>query len=136
MAIDARLRVLTARRGADRLQPRRSHKAGNQLSRHGELRWPACGLCGDDGQRNDTLAIERLFRLAHAVIVWIGTVFADRSYYAEVNCAPCRRHGAEPRIYSAAPAWAGATDRESAPMRGCRETSAWACAMTGPASSW
>ena len=48
---------------------------------------------------NDTLAFERLFLTAFAVMARIRTVFADKGYDAAPHRDPCRRFGAEPRIH-------------------------------------
>jgi len=48
---------------------------------------------------NDTLAFERLFLAAFAVVARIETVFADKGYDAEANRALCRQFGAEPHIH-------------------------------------
>ena len=48
---------------------------------------------------NDTLAFERLFLAAFAVIARIETVFADKGYDAERHRELCRAFGAEPRIH-------------------------------------
>ena len=48
---------------------------------------------------NDTLAFERLFLAAFAVMARIRTVFADKGYDAEHHRALCRKFGAEPHIH-------------------------------------
>ena len=48
---------------------------------------------------NDTLAFERLFLAAFAVVARIATVFADKGYDAEANRALYRSFGAEPNIH-------------------------------------
>jgi transposase len=48
---------------------------------------------------NDTLAFERLFLAASAVMTRILTVFADKGYDAERHRALCRKFGAEPLIH-------------------------------------
>ena len=48
---------------------------------------------------NDTVAFERLFLAAFAVVARIRTVFADKGYDAEANRALCRTFGAEPHIH-------------------------------------
>ena len=48
---------------------------------------------------NDTLAFERLFLAAFAVMARIRTVFADKGYDAERHRDLCRTFGAEPRIH-------------------------------------
>jgi transposase len=48
---------------------------------------------------NETLAFERLFLAAFAVVARIRTVFADKSYDAERHRDLCRSFGAEPRIH-------------------------------------
>jgi transposase len=48
---------------------------------------------------NDTLAFERLFLGAFAVMARIGTVFADKGYDAEGNRVLCRHFGAERCIH-------------------------------------
>jgi len=48
---------------------------------------------------NDTLAFERLFLAAFAVMARIRTVFADKGYNAEHNRDLCRAFRAEPRIH-------------------------------------
>jgi transposase len=48
---------------------------------------------------NDTVVFERLFLAAFAVVVRIGTVFADKGYDAEANRVLCRDFGAEPAIH-------------------------------------
>jgi transposase len=48
---------------------------------------------------NDTLAFERLFLAAFAVMVRIRTVFPDKGYDAESHRDLCRRFGAEPHIH-------------------------------------
>jgi transposase len=48
---------------------------------------------------NDTLAFERLFLAAFAVVARIRTVFADEGHDAERHRELCRRFGAEPDIH-------------------------------------
>ena len=48
---------------------------------------------------NDTLASERLFLVAFAVMARIRTVFADKGYHAEHHRDLCRQFGAEPYIH-------------------------------------
>ncbi len=48
---------------------------------------------------NDTLAFERLFVTAFAVMARIRTVFADKGYDAEHHRDLCRQFGTEPHIY-------------------------------------
>ncbi len=48
---------------------------------------------------NDTLAFERLFLAAFAVMARIRTVFADKGYDAEHHRDLCRAFGAEPGIH-------------------------------------
>ena len=48
---------------------------------------------------NDTLAFERLFLAAFAVMARIRTVFADKGYNAEHNRDLCRAFRAKPRIH-------------------------------------
>ena len=48
---------------------------------------------------NDTLAFERLFLAAFAVMARVRTVFADKGYDAEHNRDLCRAFGAEPGIH-------------------------------------
>jgi Transposase DDE domain len=48
---------------------------------------------------NDTLAFERLFLAAFAVMARIRAVFADRGYDAEHHRDLCHRFGAEPHIH-------------------------------------
>ncbi len=48
---------------------------------------------------NDTLAFERLFLAAFAVMARIRTVFADKGYDAEYHRELCRGFGAEPHIH-------------------------------------
>jgi transposase len=48
---------------------------------------------------NDTVAFERLFLSAFAVMVRIRAVFADRGYDAEQHRILCRRFGTEPHIH-------------------------------------
>jgi transposase len=48
---------------------------------------------------NDTLAFERLFLAAFAVMARIRTVFADKGYDAERHRDLCRAFGAKPRIH-------------------------------------
>ena len=48
---------------------------------------------------NDTLAFERLFLAAFAVMARIRTVFADKGYDAEHHRELCRAFGAEPGIH-------------------------------------
>ena len=48
---------------------------------------------------NDTLAFERLFLAAFAVMVRIRAVFADKGYDAQQHRDLCRRFGAEPHIH-------------------------------------
>ena len=48
---------------------------------------------------NDTLAFERLFLAAFAVMARIRTVFADKGYDAEHHRDLCRAFGAEPDIH-------------------------------------
>jgi transposase len=48
---------------------------------------------------NDTVMFERLFLAAWAVLVRIGTVFADKGYDAEHHRALCRRFHVEPHIH-------------------------------------
>jgi transposase len=48
---------------------------------------------------NDTLAFERLFLAAFAVMARVRTVFADKGYDAEHHRDLCRAFGAEPGIH-------------------------------------
>jgi transposase len=48
---------------------------------------------------NDTLAFERLFLAAFAVMARLRTVFADKGYDAEPHRDLCRAFGVEPRIH-------------------------------------
>jgi transposase len=48
---------------------------------------------------NDTLAFERLFLAAFAVMTRIRTVFADKGYDAEHHRELCRQFGVEPHIH-------------------------------------
>jgi transposase len=48
---------------------------------------------------NDTVLFGRLFRAAHAVVVRIRTVFADKGYDAERHRSLCRDYGVRPRIH-------------------------------------
>lgn len=48
---------------------------------------------------NDTVMFERLFRLAHAVMVRVRTAFADKGYDAETSRNLCHQHSTEPRIH-------------------------------------
>ena len=48
---------------------------------------------------NDTLVFERLFRLAHAVMVRVRAAFADKGYDTEASRDLCRQHGTEPHIH-------------------------------------
>src|SRR3712207_9561729 len=48
---------------------------------------------------NDTLAFERLFLAAFAVMARIRTVFADKGYDAEHHRDLCRAFGAKPGIH-------------------------------------
>ena len=48
---------------------------------------------------NGTLAFERPFLAAFAVVARIATVFADGGYDAEANRALCRSFGAEPYVH-------------------------------------
>ena len=48
---------------------------------------------------NDTLAFERLFLAAFAVMARVATVFADKGYDAEHHRELCRAFGAEPHIH-------------------------------------
>jgi transposase len=88
---------------------------------------------------NDTLAFERLFLAAFAVMARIRTVFADKGYDAEHHRDLCRRFGAEPRIHKRGrPARIGLGKRRWPVERsnaGCWRTGASLCATTGSASS-
>ena len=57
----------------------------------------ACAATG--ANVNDTSMFERLFRTAFAVMVRVGTVFADKGYDAEQHRVLCRSFGVEPRIH-------------------------------------
>src|SRR5215211_1558534 len=61
-------------------------------------RWPAAPP-PPPPTHNDTLALERLFLAALAVMVRIRAVFADKSYDARQHRDLCRRFGAEPHVY-------------------------------------
>ena len=89
---------------------------------------------------NDTLAFERLFLAAFAVMARIRTVFADKGYDAEHHRDLCRAFRAEPTFTSAVSRagrdWASAAGRSSAAMPGSWRTGALLCAMTGSALSF
>jgi transposase len=57
----------------------------------------ACTACA--ANVNDTLAFERLFLAAFAVMVRIRAVFADKGYDAQQHRDLCRRFGVEPHIH-------------------------------------
>ena len=61
-------------------------------------RWPAAPP-PPPPTHNDTLALERLFLAAFAVMVRIRAVFADKSYDARQHRDLCRRFGAEPHVH-------------------------------------
>ena len=87
---------------------------------------------------NDTLAFERLFLAAFAVMARVRTVFADKGYDAEHHRDLCRAFRA-PRSTSAANRagrdWANIAGRSSAAMPGCSKTDALVCATIGSVSS-
>ena len=88
-----------ARRRSHRPQPDGPRQAGHQIPHcdHGDGVPVACAATA--ANVNDTLAFERLFLAAFAVMARIRTVFADKGYDAEHHRDLCRRFGAEPRIH-------------------------------------
>ncbi len=88
---------------------------------------------------NDTLAFERLFLTAFAVVARIRTVFADKGYDAGRHRGLCRRFGAEPRIHTRGqPHGSGSASGagpSSAALLGSLRTGASRCATTASTSS-
>jgi transposase len=90
-----------AKRGGDLTGPNPTDRAKRGTKYHvavdGEGVPVACAVTA--ANVNDTLAFERLFLAAFAVMARIRTVFADKGYNAERNRDLCRSFGAIPRIH-------------------------------------
>jgi transposase len=71
---------------------------------------------------NDTVLFERLFLTAFAVLVRIGTVFADKGYDAERHRELCRAFGAEPRLHQRGRAHGSGLGRKRWPVE---RSNAW-----------
>ena len=92
---------MRAKRGGDLTGPdppdRAKQGAKYHIATDGNRVLVACLATAADV--NDTLAFERLFLAAFAVMARIRTVFADKGYNAENNRDLCRAFRAEPRIH-------------------------------------
>ena len=90
-----------AKRGGDLTGPNPTDRAKRGTKCHvavdGEGVPVACAVTA--ANVNDTLAFERLFLAAFAVMARIRTVFADKGYDAERHRDLCRSFGATPRIH-------------------------------------
>ena len=90
-----------AKRGGDLIGPNPTDRAMRGTKYHiatdGDGVPVACAATAADV--NDTLAFERLFPTAFAVMARIQPVFADKGYDAERHRDLCRTFGAEPRIH-------------------------------------
>ena len=90
-----------AKRGSDLTAPNPTDRGKQRTKYHiatdGDGASVACAATA--ANLNDTLAFERLFLAAFAVVARIRTVFADKGYDAEHHRDLCWRFGAEPRIH-------------------------------------
>ncbi len=90
-----------AKRGGDLTGPNPTDRAKRGSKYHvavdGDGVPVACAVTA--ANVNDTLAFERLFLAAFAVMARIRTVFADKGYDAERHRDLCRSFGAMPRIH-------------------------------------
>jgi hypothetical protein len=89
---------------------------------------------------NDTLAFERLFLAAFAVVVRIRTVFADKGYDAEHTTGICAAgsassHASTGVVFHVDQGWASDAGPWSAASPGSWRTDAWRYAVTGSDSS-
>jgi transposase len=90
-----------AKRGGELTGPNPTDRAKRGTKYHiavdGEGMPVACAATA--ANVNDTLAFERLFLAAFAVMAKIRTVYADKGYDAERHRDLCRSFGAEPQIH-------------------------------------